>query len=294
MTRRGWFPLAGLVTSAAILGCGHVFARLAFSNGVNVLTAATTRSVFTALLLVALLRLRGTSIFPVSREARLALLLGFFVAGQTALVQAAVLLMPVTLAILVFYTFPFFTGVVSSLLGTDRLTRTTFLALVLALIGLALVLGIGRQPVNVLGVLAGLGASMCFTGALVLTPRFAPTLDGPLRTFMMMSMAAAIFVGASAATQDFHLPTERLGQIGLAGLVVCYSAGIILLFLLLPLLGPAQSAVILNTEPVFVALIAWAALGEGLSPVQLLGAAIVVGAVMGYQVAKARQAQRRG
>jgi drug/metabolite transporter (DMT)-like permease len=74
---------------------------------------------------------------------------------------------------------------------------------------------------------------------------------------------------------------------------VCYAAGIILLFLCLPMLGPAQSAVVLNTEPVFVALIAWAALGEGLTALQVVGAVVVVGAVMWYQVAKARQPAKR-
>jgi drug/metabolite transporter (DMT)-like permease len=285
---RRWIAPAGLVASAAILACGHVFARLAFSHGVNVITAATVRSVFASALLVLLLRLRNTPILPLSREGRLALLLGLFVAGQTALVQAAVLLMPVTLAILVFYTYPFLIGVTSSLLGTDRLTAPMFLALAVAFGGLALVLGIGRESVTLLGVLSGLGASVCFTAALVLTPRVAPTLNAPLRTFLMISTAAVIFVAAAAATGEFRLPTDGSAQFGLAGLVVCYAVGIILLFLCLPAMGPAQTAVILNTEPVFVALVAWGALGERLTPLQILGGVVVVGAVMWYQVAKAR------
>jgi drug/metabolite transporter (DMT)-like permease len=292
--RRAWVPLAGLVASAATLACGHVFARMAFANGVNVLTAATVRSVFAAGLLFLMLRLRGTPILPLTREGRLALLLGIFVAGQTALVQAAVLLMPVTLAILVFYTYPFLVGVSTSLLGTDRLTPVLFFALVAAFGGLALVLGIGRESVSLLGVLAGLGASVCFTVALVLTPRVAPTLNAPLRTFLMISVAAGIFVAAAVATRDFHLPTDRIAQIGLAGLTICYTVGIILLFLFLQALGAAQTAVILNTEPVFVALVAWAVLGEGLSPLQVLGGVVVVGAVMGYQVARAKQPRRVG
>jgi drug/metabolite transporter (DMT)-like permease len=292
--RRAWVPLAGLVASAATLACGHVFARMAFANGVNVLTAATVRSVFAAGLLFLMLRLRGTPILPLTREGRLALLLGIFVAGQTALVQAAVLLMPVTLAILVFYTYPFLVGVTTSLLGTDRLTPALFLALVAAFGGLALVLGVGRESVSLLGVLAGLGASVCFTAALVLTPRVAPTLNAPLRTFLMISVAAAIFVAAAVATRDFHLPTDRTAQLGLAGLTICYTVGIILLFLFLQAMGAAQTAVILNTEPVFVALVAWAVLGEGLSPLQVLGGVIVVGAVMWYQVAKAKRPRGGG
>jgi probable blue pigment (indigoidine) exporter len=56
------------------------------------------------------------------------------------------------------------------------------------------------------------------------------------------------------------------------------------LFLLLPLLGPAQTAVVLNLEPVAVAGIAWLALGEALKPLQGVGAVIVVVAVIAYQL----------
>jgi drug/metabolite transporter (DMT)-like permease len=289
---RRWVALAGLVGAAGILGWGHVFARLAFSNGVNVITAATVRSVFAAFLLIVLLRIRREAVFPLSREGRLALLLGFFVAGQTAAVQAAVSLMPVTLAILVFYTFPFFIGVISSFLGSDRLTPALFLSLIAAFAGLTLVLGVGGESVTIPGVLAGLAASLCFTGALMLTPRLAPTLSAPLRTFLTMLTSAAIFVVSAVLSQKFHLPTNPTGTLGLVGLVICYAVGINLLFLCLPMLGPAQSAVVLNTEPVFVAIFAWLALGEGLSLLQVLGGAVVVGAVMWYQLVRARQAAK--
>jgi drug/metabolite transporter (DMT)-like permease len=60
--------------------------------------------------------------------------------------------------------------------------------------------------------------------------------------------------------------------------------GITGLFLLLPLLGPAQTAVVLNLEPVAVAAIAWVALGETLTPLQCVGALVVVVAVIAYQL----------
>lgn len=285
---RAWLPLAGLVASAAILAAGHVSARFAFAHGVNVMTAATTRSVVAAALLLLLLRLRGSSILPLSRESMLAILLGFAVASQTIFVQVAVLLMPVTLAILVFYTYPFLTGVVTSVLGMDRLTPSLFVALVAAFAGLTMVLGVSGESVNLLGVLAALGASISFTVTLILTPRLAPGLAAPVRTFLMLGFTAIIFVAAAGATGDFQWPTSDLGQLGLAGLVVFYSVGIILLFLCLPMLGPTHTAVILNTEPVFVAIVAWLALGETLSPLQLVGALIVVGAVMFFQLRKGR------
>jgi drug/metabolite transporter (DMT)-like permease len=84
------------------------------------------------------------------------------------------------------------------------------------------------------------------------------------------------------------LPATGAGAFGLAGLATCYAAGIIGLFLLLPLLGAVQTAIVLNLEPVVVAAIAWAALGEALTATQIFGAVAVVAAVMLFQVSGKR------
>jgi drug/metabolite transporter (DMT)-like permease len=285
---RTLLPVLGLFGVAAILGAGHVCARFAFANGVNVLTAATVRSLLAAVLLLALLRARRTAVLPLPREFKGTLVLGLFIAAQTVSIQVAVALLPVTIALLVFYTYPFLTGLAAILLGDERFSWRLAATLVAAFVGLALVLGVSAQPVNPLGVAAAAGASLMFTGAVVLTQRLAPGLGAPLRTFFMLATAAAVFVAAAAVTADVSLPATGAGAFGLAGLATCYAAGIIGLFLLLPLLGAVQTAIVLNLEPVVVAAIAWAALGEALTATQIFGAVAVVAAVMLFQVSGKR------
>jgi drug/metabolite transporter (DMT)-like permease len=279
---RTFLPVLGLFVVAAILGAGHVCARFAFANGVNVLTAATVRSLLAAALLLALLRMRRTAILPLPREFKGTLVLGLFIAAQTVTIQVAVALLPVTIALLLFYTYPFFTGLAAILLGDERFSWRLAITLGAAFAGLALVLGVSVEPVDPLGVAAALGASLTFTGAVVLTQRLAPGLGAPLRTFFMLATAAALFVAAAVVTGDVRLPAGA-GAFGLAGLAAFYATGIIGLFLLLPLLGPVQTAIVLNLEPVVVAVIAWAALGEALTATQIFGAVAVVAAVMLYQ-----------
>ncbi len=146
----------------------------------------------------------------------------------------------------------------------------------------------GSERVNVLGVAAGVGAAVSFSAALVLTPKLAPGLGAPLRTFFTLATAAVILVATSLVSHEFRLPQNAAGWSGLAGLSILYAAGIIGLFLLLPLLGAIQTAVVLNLEPVAVALVAWLALDEALAPAQVAGAAIVVTAVMLYQLRERR------
>ena len=285
----GWLPALGVAGIAVVLATGHVCARYAFANGVTIVTAATTRSIAASLLLLAVLRARNIAVLPLPREARAAALLGLLIAAQTVLVQIAVKLMPVTLAILTMYTFPFLTSIGMSLTGRERLTPRLVASLACAFAGLALVLGIGSQTPSALGIAAALGAALAFSTALVLTPTLAPDLPAPLRAFFMVATAATLFVTASLVTGDYRLPENDAAWLGLAGLSALYAVGFAGLFLLLPLLGPIPIAVTLNLEPLAVALISWIALGEALTPAQMLGGLVVVAAVIYYQACGQRR-----
>lgn len=279
----GVWAIVGLFGVAATLGIGHVFGRLAFSNGVTVLTAATVRSVCASALLLLLLRWRRTPVWPLPREFRALLLIGVCITAQTVLVQIAVARLPVTLAILLFYTYPFMTGVAQAVVGGERFTPLLGVALAAAFTGLILVLGANPGAVSVSGIAAALAAAVSFSAALVLTPRLAPALGAPLRTFFTIGTAATIFVSAACVMPGFHVPASGPALTGLLGLSACYAVGIVVLFRMLPLVGPTRTAFVLNLEPVIVAVVSWLTLGETLGPVQMVGAVIVVGTVIGFQ-----------
>jgi len=59
-----------------------------------------------------------------------------------------------------------------------------------------------------------------------------------------------------------------------------YGAAITALFVLLPRLGAVNNAMVLNFEPIAVLALAWVVLGQSVAPLQIVGAFIVVGAIM--------------
>ena len=61
------------------------------------------------------------------------------------------------------------------------------------------------------------------------------------------------------------------------------------MFMLLPKMGATQTAVALNLEPVMVAVVGFFVVGELLSAMQIVGALIVVSAVMAYQLSARRR-----
>lgn len=276
--------MAATVGVALSYGCGHVCARYAFSHGVTVVTAATCRCMLVTLVLAAFLTLRRVPLWPFPRVYPGAALLGLLMATQTVSIQKSVSMMPVAVALLTMYTYPFFTGIVSAWLGQSRFTSTLGIALVAAFAGLILVLDIGGKTFDPVGILLALAASVAFTCILIITPRVTPGLASPLRSFYALLTASIVLGTFAVVAGGFAWPEDPRGLLGLAGLSIFYGFAVVGMFALMARLEAVRFAVVMNLEPVFVAVLAWAALGEALAPLQALGAALVIGAVFFYQL----------
>jgi drug/metabolite transporter (DMT)-like permease len=70
------------------------------------------------------------------------------------------------------------------------------------------------------------------------------------------------------------------GWWGLASLTFLYGTAFTIMFTVLPKLGVVGNSAIMNVEPVFALVLAWAILGQTIAPVQVVGALVVVGTVV--------------
>jgi drug/metabolite transporter (DMT)-like permease len=61
------------------------------------------------------------------------------------------------------------------------------------------------------------------------------------------------------------------------------------MFTVLPKLGVVGNSAIMNVEPVFALVLAWALLGQSIAVLQLVGAAVVVSTVMWLGLRKPKQ-----
>jgi len=283
-----WVGIALLLAIAVAFGANHVAARVAFDHGANVTTAVAFRSAGTALFVLGLLLANGVSLaLPAATRARAALI-GLMLAVQSYCLYSAVALIPVALALLAFQTFPMVLALLSWAAGAERPSRRVLLAMPVVLAGLALALEVyggsgdvaGRWSEIGEGVLWATGASLAFASVLLFTTKWLPAVDGRLRSFLIMSMVAASTIAGGAAAGDFRLPADNTGWIALALLVALYGTAITSMFVVLPRLGAVNNALVLNFEPIAVLAIAWVVLEQRIAPLQVLGAFIVVGAII--------------
>ena len=281
---------ATLLLIAALMGANHVAARLAFNHGVDVPTAVSLRSGATALVVGALLLVRRVPLALTARQRKALPLIGVLIAIQSLCLYSAVARLPVALALLVFNSFPLMTALWARVLYRHRPERALLIAMPVILLGLVLALDVlgaasglgaaGQWREIGAGVAFALGASTTFGLALVLTQHEAGGLDGRLRTFATMAMVALLAGAAVVWRGGLALPVAPAGWWGLALLTLLYGTGITILFTVLPRLGVVGNSAVMNVEPVFALVLAWLILDQHIAPVQVVGALVVVGAVI--------------
>jgi drug/metabolite transporter (DMT)-like permease len=64
-------------------------------------------------------------------------------------------------------------------------------------------------------------------------------------------------------------------------LTLLYGTGFTIMFTVLPKLGVVGNSAIMNVEPIFALVLAWALLGQTIAPMQVAGGLLVVATVMG-------------
>ena len=281
---------ATLLLIAFMMGANHVAARLAFNNGVDVVTAVSFRSVLTALVVGLILWQQKVQIQIESNHKKYMLIIGGLIAVQSVCLYSSVARLPVALALLAFNTYPLSTAFWARVLYKHQAEKAVLWSMPILLAGLALAL-------DVLGAASGLGAaehwsqigagvafalaaSATFGLALVYTQHETTGLDGRVRTFSSMSIVGILAVAAAMSQGGFHLPQAPAGWWGLGMLSFLYGTAFTILFTVLPKLGVVGNSAIMNVEPVFALVLAWALLDQAIAPVQLAGAFLVVGTVM--------------
>lgn len=280
-----------LLLIGLMMGSNHVAARLAFASGLDVATAVAVRSAATALVVGLLIAWGQVPLLAMGRRQRRALLLiGVLIGLQSQCLYSSVARLPVALALLAFNTYPLFTALWDRLLYGHAPARAMVLAMPVILLGLALALdvlgaasglGAGTQWAQMgAGVAFALAAAACFGLALILTQHETQGLDGRWRTFFNMVTAGAIALAVMGWHGAPHWPGSTLGWIGLAALCFLYGTAFTIMFTVLPRLGAASFSAIMNVEPIFALVLAWWVLDQSIASSQMLGALLVVSAVI--------------
>lgn len=198
----------------------------------------------------------------------------------TVAYMASFYYIPVSLAVLIFFTFPVQIALVTPLVHGRRWEAITLTAALMAFIGLALALGPDLGALDPRGCVLALFAAFGAMTTFILSRRMVTEQD--MFAFSLhLHWICVVAVGlALIATGLPAVPTAAVGWLGLAGVGVFYVSAVLLQFTAIRLAGPSRAAIVFNAEPIITMVGAGLLLGERLGPWQLAGATLVILAVL--------------
>jgi drug/metabolite transporter (DMT)-like permease len=277
------FPLAPGIAAGTALGISDVLAKMVLASGCDVLTMLSLRSLIGLALMAAWLRV-GAKPKTDTRVRSISLGVGIIFAGLIFCLFKAIALIDVPTAVLTYFAYPLLTGLTAAIAGLDRLRWQGALCAMVAFCGLALMIGAHPAGLVFAGIAFALGAAFCRTAMLLVTRAYLQNTDSRLTTWYSVISSMLVFIALSLGTRTWNPPQTDWGWIELIGLSITSTAAVLFVFVSTLRIGPFRTALIMNMEPLVTMVLSVLLLGEVLTPLQGLGSAIMLAALVAFQL----------
>jgi len=264
--------------AAIFYGFNTTLSRLVYDTGTTPVSLTVYRFFLTsaALILIVLL-LRKSWRMRVSPTLFVVTVVGLYITSIGHL--GAVNYIPVSLAAIIFYTFPLQVIAWKRLANRKAVSIYEWLGFILAFFGLVIALGPEFHQMDIRGLLLALSGSFGATLFILSYERFPKDTDSYVGS-MWLNIATLILCLLSLQFGfDLVPPREQAGWYYLVAIMLFSVTSFILSLMAIKTIGGSIFALILNFEPVVILLLAWVVIGEALSSARILGIALVVSAL---------------
>ncbi|MCG7393661.1 DMT family transporter [Microvirga sp. ACRRW] len=268
------------IGSASLYGVNIVFARMASFVGASG-SAIVVYRVLLMLALVAIVAVAARRSLAMAREERgKMLMLGISTAFVGICYLSSVAFIPVTVAVVVFYTFPILIVLASPFVEKTPLTPALIGVVVIATLGVCLVVGPAFSGLDWRGLALAFGASVATAIQFFIAARCNKT-GVVAKVFWIHLIVLPTSLLISLVTGQLAPPSIlALAPFAVAMTIGGYIAGFVLQFLALGRITAVAAGIIYCTEPVVASLASALILSEALSPVQIAGGALVLAAII--------------
>jgi drug/metabolite transporter (DMT)-like permease len=282
--KRMWAGVTIALAAAAAYALANTAASMAHHGGSNALTVAATRFIVPAVALVAWMRIRGIPLRLPKRDALAAASLGVVTAFYNWALLRSFGLIPFALAVLILYLFPLIAAAIVAGLGWEKLSRRTTAAVVVAFAGLVLALDVRAGNLDFEGVALAFFAAFGLAVVVAVSGQIFRKLDARPVTLYMAATACVLLLILCGASGAFTLPNTASGWVGFGTAGLLYGFAMIGFFIAVSMIGPVRASLLSYADAIISAGLGVIVLGQALTPVQMLGIAIVILALIGAQL----------
>jgi drug/metabolite transporter (DMT)-like permease len=270
--------------TATLYGAVPVAARLANDAGVNGLEIVTLRAlaVVVALGPLALVARAAFRMLPQARKAYALLVIATCMVSCG--LMAAIQFIPVSVAVLVFYSFPILIALTAPFVEGQGLTLFKLALAVLAFLGLAFALAPEMAGLDVRGLLlagvAAVGYALQLFAGRMMSPHLKPLPLAVLVHVAVIPIGIVLVLVTGGGAGVHALVSSHAAVVAVMATGVLYCAAYLLHMSAVAHAPAAVVAPCFNIEPVVSTVLAAVVLGESLSRNHMIGGLVVLAAVV--------------
>ncbi|SDQ56169.1 DMT family transporter [Natronobacterium texcoconense] len=263
----------------AAIGFGTIaiFGKLATEAGLNNPTLLTFRFVLATALLLGYLEYRGELGLPSGRQFGTMAGLGVAYAALTAAFFWGLLYVPAGIATITLYTYPVYVFLIATTLLDERLRPGKFVALVLAIAGVATIVGLDTTRVDPRGLVLVTVAAMAYAVYTTGSRVAVGDVGADRLATAAIATTGICFLAYGSVSRTLFVPETARQWAVIVGLAIVGTVVPILLFVNgLRFVEADRASIVSTAEPVVTVVLGVVILGERLSPGIVVGGTLVL------------------
>lgn len=285
----------GLIASMTIFGTiGLLVRAIPLSSGEVALFRALAAIVLLAGYM--LITKKRISFKDAKKEALLLFLSGAAMGFNWILLFEAYKYTSVSIATLAYYFAPVIVTLICPILFKEKMGAKQWICFFMSTLGIFLLTGIGGFSYNarhLTGILLGLGAALLYATVILLN-KYIKRTENVQRTLLQFVAAAAVllpYVFLTGGTKILTLDTNGWIALIVVG-VVHTGIAYCIYFSSIKNLSGQQTAILSYIDPLVAVLLSVFVLGEEITPLQLLGGALILGFTLWNELSPKKQKNR--
>jgi drug/metabolite transporter (DMT)-like permease len=276
--------LASALIAGILLAFAAVVSRYAYDAGSAAISIVISRTLLIVVFLGLALKIKNIDCTIPRDSIGMIALNGILFAVMSGGYIGAIKFIPVGLATLVFFTFPILVTILSMLLSIERVTVFRLSLTFLGFLGLSIMLGATFENIDSRGVWLAFLASLATAANALLVRRYFEGQNPFLVTFHISIFSLLTLLAVILVIGKPVFPNALSGWLGLFGVGFFQTFGTPLYLYAITKIGPFKASMATNIQPVVAIIAAWILFNETLAPVQALGGAIVLTAIVVMQI----------
>lgn len=255
-----------------------------YAEGINTCSVLFYRYAIAVAVLAAVMAVRRKPLAVSRRDLAIMALLGVLFAASSLSLFMSFLFMGAGVASTLLFVYPVMVAVMMAVFFKERVTRSTVLAIALALTGVALLYkGDGGKPLSGAGVSLVMVSSLTYALYIIIVNKSPLRMSSVKMTMYVLTFAVAVAVAMSFTDPANHLQllhTPRQWGLALLLAVVPTVLSLLLMVIAVHDVGSTPTAIMGALEPVTAVVISVALFGELVTARLVIGIVLILAAVL--------------